>query len=131
MEQEIAARGGRMQTVRKTKKSTAWAALFHWQRLCLEHSSIFWEKLEKYGKVIDLSLLPSRQTSLELHSRRASFVARMWRNASNLILSLDHPSNGGWLADMTINWTEEAYPEEIPELLIEDINISMVMMRKR
>ena len=83
---------------------------------------IFWEKFEKYGKVIDLSLLPPCQTSLELHSKRASFVARMWRNASNPILSLDHPSNHGWLADMAINWTEEAYPEDIAELLIESNN---------
>lgn len=83
---------------------------------------IFWEKLEKDGKVIDLSLLPPCQTSLELHSKRANFVAKMWRNASNPILSLDDPSNHGWLPDMTINWTEEAYPEEIAELLIEDSN---------
>ena len=83
---------------------------------------IFWEKFEKYGKVIDLSLFPPCQTSLELHSKRASFVARMWRNASNPILSLDHPSNHGWLADMAINWTEEAYPEDIAELLIESNN---------
>eukprot|EP00112_Aurelia_sp_Birch-Aquarium-sp1_P007166 Seg1781.9 transcript_id=Seg1781.9/GoldUCD/mRNA.D3Y31 product="hypothetical protein" protein_id=Seg1781.9/GoldUCD/D3Y31 len=46
----------------------------------------------------------------------------MWRNASNPILSLDDPSNHGWLPDMTINWTGEAYPEEIAELLIEDSN---------
>ena len=69
---------------------------------------IFWEKLEKDAKVIDLCLLPPCQTSLEFHSKRANFVARMWRNASNPILELDNPYNHGWLPDMTINWTQEA-----------------------
>ena len=38
------------------------------------------------------------------------------------ILALDDPYNHGWLPDMTLNWTQETYPEEIAELLIEDSN---------
>ena len=83
---------------------------------------IFWEKLEKDGKVIGLSLLPPCQTSLELHSKRANFVAKMWRDASSPVLSPNDPSNHGWLPDTTINGTEEAYPEEIAELLIDVSN---------
>ena len=49
-------------------------------------------------------------------------MARMWRNASSTILSLDDPANHGWLPDMKINWTEEAYSEEIAELLIDYSN---------
>ncbi len=55
---------------------------------------------EKYGKVINLCMY---QTSLELHSKRANFVAKMWWNAANPILELDDPCNHGWLPDMTIN----------------------------
>ena len=62
------------------------------------------------------------QTSLELHSKQANFVAKMWRNASNPILALNDPFNHGCLPDMIINCTPEAFPEEIAELLIEDSN---------
>ncbi len=62
------------------------------------------------------------QTRLELHSKQANFVAKMWRNASNPILALNDPCNHGCLPDMTINWTQEAYQEEIAELPIEDSN---------
>ncbi len=68
-------------------------------------------------KVIDLCLLPPCKLS-----KQANFVAKMWRNASNPILASDDPCNHGCLQEMAINWTQEAYPEEIAELLIEDSN---------
>ena len=62
------------------------------------------------------------QTSLELHSKQANFVAKMWRNASNPILAWNDPFNHGCLPDMIINRTLEAYPHEVAKLLIEDSN---------
>ena len=49
-------------------------------------------------------------------------MAKMWRDASKPVLSLNDASNHGWLPDMTINGTEEAYQEEITELLIDVSN---------
>ena len=39
---------------------------------------IFWEKLQKENKIMDLSLLPPCQSGLELHCKCANFVAKMW-----------------------------------------------------
>ncbi len=49
-------------------------------------------------------------------------MAKTWQNAFNPILALDDPYNHAWLPDMTINWTQVAYPEVIAELLIKDSN---------
>ena len=80
---------------------------------------IFWEKLQKDNKIIDLSLLPPCQSSLELHCKRANFVAKMWRDASNPMLLSDNPVMHGWLPDMNIEWIKEAYPSDITELLFD------------
>ena len=65
---------------------------------------IFREKLQKDNKIIDLSLLPPCQSSLELHCKRANFVAKMWRDASNPMLLSDNPIMHGWLPDMNTEW---------------------------
>ena len=57
-------------------------------------------------------------SSLELHCKRANFVAKMWRNASNPMLS-DNLVMHGWLPDMHIEWIKEAYPSDITELLFD------------
>ena len=80
---------------------------------------IFWEKLQKENKIIDLSLLPPCQSSLELHCKRANFVAKTWRDASNPMLLSDNPVMHGWLPDMNIEWIKEVYPSDITELLFD------------
>ena len=80
---------------------------------------IFWEKLQKDNKIIDLSLLPPCQSSLEIHCKCANFVAKMWRDASNPMLLSDNPVMHGWLPYMNIEWIREAYPSDITELLFD------------
>ena len=61
---------------------------------------IFWEKFHKENKIMDLSLLPPCQSSLELRCKRANFIAKMWRDASNPMLLSDNLVMRGWLPDM-------------------------------
>ncbi len=42
----------------------------------------------------------------------------MWRNAYRPTMNLDTPTNHGWLQDLSIDWIEEPYPEDITELLV-------------
>ncbi len=42
---------------------------------------LFWKKLNKQKKIIDLSLLPPCLQSLQKHCHRANYVSRMWRLA--------------------------------------------------
>ena len=44
---------------------------------------ILWRSYSRDNKVIDLSLLPPCQTSLERHIRHANDVARIWRQGSS------------------------------------------------
>ena len=68
---------------------------------------------------MDLSLLQLCQSSLELHCKRANFVAKMWRDASNPMLLSDNLVMHGWLPDMNTEWTKEAYQSDISELLLD------------
>eukprot|EP00794_Sanderia_malayensis_P020850 gene20850-biopygen15376 len=79
---------------------------------------IFWERFENKKKIVDLSLLPPCQSSLAKHSRRSNYIAYMWRSAYRPMMNLDTPTNHGWLPDLSIDWIEEPYPEDITELLV-------------
>ena len=91
-------------------------------------STIFWRKIKKENKVIDISLLPPCQSSLKKHTVRSNYVARMWRRASMPVMSLDDPQNHGWLPDLKTDWIDEPYPEDVTELLLnDDINVDGVV----
>ena len=51
---------------------------------------IFWEKLQKENKIMDLSPLPPCHSSLELHCKHANFIVKMKRDASNPMLLSDN-----------------------------------------
>ena len=51
--------------------------------------------------MIDLSLLPSCQTSLERHIRRANYIARNWRQASHSMMNIHGPPFHGWNEDLS------------------------------
>ena len=75
-------------------------------------------KLLEDNKVIDLSLLPPCQTSLERHIRRANYVARIWRQASHPMMNIQDPQFHGWNEDLSTDWISVPYPEDISELLL-------------
>ena len=56
---------------------------------------------------------------MELHCKRANFVAKISLDASNPMLLSDNPVMHGWLPDMNIEWIKEAYPSDITELLFD------------
>ena len=82
----------------------------------------FWERMEKNNKIADLSLLPPCQSSLAKYSRRSNYIAYMWRNACRPMINLESPMNHGWFPDLSIDWIEEPYPEDVTELLITSDN---------
>ena len=43
----------------------------------------------------------------------------MWRDASNPMLLSDNFVMHGWVSDMNIEWTKEAYPSDINQLLFD------------
>ena len=83
-------------------------------------SKIFWSKLNKENKVIDISLLPPCKNSLRKHTKRANCIARMLRKAVTPVMSLDDPKYHGWLLNLTIDWIDEPYPEDVSQLLLID-----------
>ena len=79
---------------------------------------IFLRNFSRDSKIVDLSLIPPCSTSLERHIKRANYVARIWRQASDLMMDVDDPRNHGWNQDLEIDWISEAYPEDLAELLV-------------
>ena len=71
---------------------------------------IFWRSYSRDNKVIDLSLLPPCQTSLERHIRRANYVARIWRQASHPMMNIQDPQFHGWNEDLSTDWISLPYP---------------------
>ena len=80
--------------------------------------TIFWRSYSRDNKVIDLSLLPPCQTSLERHIRRATYLARIWRQASHPMMNIQDPQFHGWNEDLSTDWISVPYPEDISELLL-------------
>ena len=76
---------------------------------------LFWQRYEEDEKIIDLSLMPPCQRSLELHCKRANYVAFMYRNADRLILAIESPERHGWSEDGSITWSQDCFPEDINE----------------
>ena len=81
--------------------------------------NLFWRAFTRDKKVTDLSLLPPCSSSLRKHIQRSSYVANLWRQASHPLISVGNASEHGWKTDFTPDWTDEPYPEDIAELLIE------------
>ena len=81
-------------------------------------ASMFWKKINRTNKVIDLSLLPCRRSFFETR-KRANYVAMIWKEASLAMMNIECPTAHSWLADYQINWVDEAYPDDVEELLLE------------
>ena len=69
-------------------------------------------------KVPDLSVLPPCNSSLQKHIQRANYVDRIWRKAEDPIMMLEDQARHGWLPDLSTDWMQEAYPDDVAEQLI-------------
>ena len=67
--------------------------------------------------MIDLSLPPC-QTSLERYIQRANYVARIWGQASHLMINIHDPQFHGWNEELSTEWSSVPYTEDISELLL-------------
>ena len=83
-------------------------------------AKIFWKKLRKDGKVVDLSLLPPCSSTLRKHTIRAHCIAKMWKLASFPLQLLDSISDNGWLPDGSIDWIECPFPNDVETLFGEN-----------
>ena len=79
-------------------------------------SKIFWNGLRKNGKVIDLALLPPCSSSLQKHTARANYVAKIWRNALEPLQAIDSFENNGWLDNGSIDWIDSMYPDNLESI---------------
>ena len=69
-------------------------------------------KIEKEGKVIDLSLLPRCRSNLRIHTTQANYVAKMYRQANGLVMNLDNPDNHAWHGQGNVIWSNICYLED-------------------
>ena len=81
---------------------------------------IFMRKFKQEGKTTDLSLLPARTSDLNLHKKRANHIARIYKQANNLMMNLDDQTCHGWDGNYQAVWDENPFPEDLSELLIEE-----------
>ena len=87
---------------------------------------IFWQKLEKENKVIDLSFMPPCEANLKLHIMRANYVASIFRKADRLILDLEDHTSHGWSDRGQVIWSNDCYPKDITELLLTEEEVENV-----
>ena len=65
-------------------------------------------------------MIPPCKSSLRLHILRTNFVASIWKNTHRATINTPHVTEHGWNADGTIEWIQEAFPENITEFLMDE-----------
>ena len=78
---------------------------------------IFTKKYANENKIIDLSFLPPCDTTLQLHVKRANFVAKLWKTCLDQDFTLPDIQNHGWLENGDIQWVKEVFPDDYRECL--------------
>ena len=82
---------------------------------------LFKQKHEKENKIIDLGSLPPCEAVLRLHTKRVNAVAYLWRRAADPLVEFPPLEENGWMSDGQIFWTEDAFPDDIEDLLTDEI----------
>ena len=82
-------------------------------------AKIFQQKF-KYKKAVDLFLIPPCSRNLTLHIRRSNYVANMYSEANRLMMLLESPSLHGWNANGEPEWTEQCFPDDLHDLLLQE-----------
>jgi hypothetical protein len=70
-------------------------------------------------KVVDLPLLLPCKQVLRLHAARANAIATMWKSSTIHEINLSGIINVGWYSDMSIQWTENEFPEDLRDMLLD------------
>ena len=78
--------------------------------------TIFERKLSKDKKITDMSVLPPCHQTLDLHIRRANFIAKEWRSAHISNSESTSSRENGWNEQMEPKWFEIAMPDDVEEL---------------
>lgn len=79
-------------------------------------AKIFWNRLRKKGKVIELALLPPCSATLRKNTARAHYIAKIWRNATESLQCLDSFQYNGWLEDGNIDWIDQMFPDDLEDV---------------
>lgn len=80
------------------------------------------EKAFSISDGIDLCMLPPCRSSLQLHARRANYVAHVWKNAQVQYQHLPSPVGNGWIqacdGSIEIQWTTGSIlPQQLVDIL--------------
>ena len=75
-------------------------------------SKLFEKKYTKEGKVINMALLPSCNSSLLLHIKRSNYFSNIWISSLTSWLDADKISEKRWLPDESTNWVDDVFPQE-------------------
>ena len=76
---------------------------------------LFKRKNESYNKIIDLALLPPCQNLLKLHSKRAKFVAYLWKQSLSPMINIQNDNEHD--TNCEISWVEQEFPNDIEDIL--------------
>ena len=77
------------------------------------------KKLRQENKVVDLATLPPCKSVLKLHILRANAVAKIWKCTDAPIINVPDLKDHGWNSDGEIQWLDDAFPDDINEMLFD------------
>ena len=60
------------------------------------------------------------QESLRCHATRSNYVAYIFQRPDQLIRDVMEPTNHGWERERKIVWSNECYPQNVSDLLLDD-----------
>ena len=84
--------------------------------------AIFEKKRQKENKIIDMAALPSCESVLHLHSKRANAVAYMWWNAVKPVVEFPNLEESDWYLVGDIQWVDDVFPPTIEQSLSDEIS---------
>ena len=76
-------------------------------------------KHKKENKITDLAVQPPCESVLKLHAMRANTIAYVWRNAANPLIEFPPIEENGWIADGSIQWVNDRFPDDVEDLLVQ------------
>ena len=65
-------------------------------------------------------MLPTCESALMLHCKRANYVAKIWNSALNPIVSSPEIYENGWTVADDIEWFEQIFPDVVEDILMDD-----------
>ena len=70
----------------------------------------------KQNKVIDMSALPPCKETLNLHSVRANYVAKIWRLSLQSNINAPSFSGYGWDSEGTTEWVNNSFLDDMEDI---------------